>query len=190
MSKKSQNIYQFKITLEDIKPVIWRRIQVPDDCTFWDLHVAIQDTMGWLDCHLHQFDMGERNFIGIPDNDGGCKPGWTKRISAYFFESKQKCLYEYDFGDSWRHKMTLEKILPLESDVKYPRCIGGKRACPPEDCGGVWGYEQLLKILKDPTHEEYEERMEWVGDDFDPEDFNPDSVQFSDPKERLEERNS
>lgn len=186
MSKKSQNIYQFKITLEDIKPVIWRRLQIPDDCTFWDLHVAIQDTMGWLDCHLHQFDMGEQDFIGIPDDDE-CKPGWKKQISAYFFELKQECLYEYDFGDSWRHKITLEKILPFEPDTKYPRCIGGKRACPPEDCGGVWGYEQLLEILKDPTHEEYEERMEWVGDDFDPENFNPDSVQFSDPKERLQE---
>lgn len=190
MSKKSQKSYQFKITLEDIKPAIWRRIQVPENYTFWDLHVAIQDSMGWLDCHLHHFELGERDFFGIPDDDGYCKPDWKKRISSYFFEPKQKCLYEYDFGDSWRHKVTLEKILPLEPDFKYPRCIAGKRACPPEDCGGVWGYEDLLEILKDPDHDEHEERMEWIGDDFDPENFNLDSVRFSDPKECLEERKS
>lgn len=191
MANKSHNIYQFKITLEGIKPTIWRRIQVPETYTFWDLHVAIQDAMGWLDCHLHQFDIinlktDRKDSIGIPDEYGGIEtlPGWKTSISSYFSLSNKKADYEYDFGDCWRHKVNLEKILPLESNIKYPRCIAGERACPPEDCGGIWGYENLLEIIKDPNHEEYEERLEWLGDNFDPEDFNPADVHFDDPKER------
>jgi len=194
MQKKPQNIYQFKITLEDIKPAVWRRIQVPETYSFWDLHVAIQDSMGWLDYHLHQFTAlnpktGQKDVIGTPVDDGWggapTLPGWRTLISSYFSSSNKKADYEYDFGDSWKHKITLEKILPPESGVKYPRCVAGERSCPPEDCGGAWGYEELLEIMKDPRHEEYEERMEWVGDEFDPEKFDPSSVIFDDPKKRL-----
>ena len=194
MPKKFQNIYQFKITLEDIKPAIWRRIQVPEVYSFWDLHIAIQDAMGWLDYHLHQFKIfnpktGKKDLIGIPIDDEwddiSVLPGWKTLISSYFSSSNKKATYEYDFGDSWEHKISFEKILPLNSAVKYPNCIAGERSCPPEDCGGVWGYESLLEIMNDPAHEEYAERMEWVGDNFDPENFNPDSVKFDDPKQRL-----
>lgn len=193
MSKKEPQVYQFKITLQGSKPPIWRRIQVPGSYSFWDLHVAIQDAMGWLDCHLHQFEVmdpkyGEEVFIGIPDNGGWgdvrVLPEWKTSIAPYFSHTSQ-ALYEYDFGDSWSHKILLEKILSPEQDVQYPLCLAGKRACPPEDCGGIWGYEVLLEIMKDPNHEEYEERLEWVGDDFDPETFNPDSVVFDDPKKCL-----
>lgn len=197
MSKPSQCIYQFKITLNGVKPKIWRRIQVPETYTFWDFHIAIQDAMGWEDYHLHEFEAfnaktEQRNRIGIPfDDDWGdvnVLPGWKTPLSLYFSPSNKKATYEYDFGDSWEHEITLEKVLPLEPGVKYPNCLAGERSCPPEDCGGIWGYDELLEIMRDPNHEEYEERMEWLGGDFDPEDFNPGSVIFDDPKKRLEMR--
>ena len=192
--KDPKNIYQFKITLEGIKPIIWRRIQVPETYSFWDLHVAIQDAMGWEDYHLHEFEIlnpktGIKDNIGLPTDDwgdeGNILTGWKTPISSYFSALNKKATYQYDFGDSWDHKVVLEKILPFESGVQYPRCLAGERACPPEDCGGIWGYESLLEIMKDPEHEEYEERMEWLGGEFNPEKFNPDSIQFDDPKVRL-----
>lgn len=194
MPKQSfKNIYQFKIVLKNIKPKIWRLIQVPENYNFWDLHVAIQDAMGWEDDHLHQFDMkdpttGDKVQIGIPyeSSFAGCEiiPGNKARISEYFLTPKDKAIYEYDFGDGWEHEIVLEKILPADDGVNYPKCIAGERACPPEDCGGPWGYEDLLEIMKDPKHDQYEERMEWLGDEFDPEDFAPENVEFHDPKKR------
>jgi hypothetical protein len=193
MATKSSNIYQFKITLQDIKPKIWRRIQVPGNYTFWDLHVAIQNAMGWYDCHLHQFEIinpkiGERDLIGIPE-DGGfgdAIPGEKVKIAKYFLSPKDKASYEYDFGDGWEHEVVLEKILPAVMGTKYPQCIAGKRACPPEDCGGVWGYEALLQIIANPKHPEYQERMEWLREGFNPEKFDPKLVEFDDPKEYVQ----
>jgi hypothetical protein len=191
MEKKTQYVYQFKITLQGIKPAIWRRIQVPQAYTFWDLHIAIQDAMGWEDCHLHQFELlnpktGQVNLIGSPVAGGFLDtkvyPGWEKRISSYFSLSNKQASYEYDFGDDWQHKVLLEKILPFEAGLTYPRCIAGKRACPPEDCGGIWGYEEMLDIINDPEHEEYGERLEWLGGEFNPEEFNPQQVKFDDPR--------
>lgn len=192
MAKKEKYIYQFKITLQGIKPPIWRRIQVYASCSFLDLHVAIQNAMGWQGYHLHQFEImnpkyGEEDFIGIPDEKGWSdleiRPGWKTRIAPYFAYTI-KALYEYDFGDSWRHKIILEKIMPLEPGVTYPRCLAGKRACPPEDCGGIGGYEKLLQIMKNPEHREYEKRMKWLRG-FDPEAFNPADVMFDDSKKEL-----
>jgi hypothetical protein len=189
-------VYQFKITLKDTKPPIWRRIQVPSTYTFWDLHVAIQDAMGWMDCHLHEFnikslDRRELSF-GIPDeefDDPDKFPGWKHKISKYLSRYNPTFEYVYDFGDNWRHKVELEDILPAEHDVTYPRCIKGKRACPPEDCGGPWGYQELLEVLSDPEHEGYEDSKAWIesikGGPFDPEHFDPLVVEFSDPKERF-----
>lgn len=194
MSKQSpKNIYQFKITLQDIKPKIWRCIQVPENYNFCDLHAAIQDSMGWNDCHLHQFrikkpETGDEVTIGIPDEDGfgvqGIIPGKKAKIAKYFITPEDKAIYEYDFGDGWRHEIVLEKISSAEDGAMYPRCVAGARACPPEDCGGPWGYAELLEIMKDKEHEEYEEKMEWLGDGFDPEDFSPEGVDFHDPKKR------
>ena len=191
----SESIYQFKITLRDIRPPIWRRIQVPGNYTFWDLHVAIQDAMGWYDAHLHCFEIinprtGAKEEIGIPSEDDMAfgtivLPGWKKKISEYFTGKNSKALYVYDFGDDWEHEVKLEKILPAEEGRKYPVCTAGKRACPPEDCGGPWGYEDMLEVLADPKHERYAEIFEWVGGEFDPEEFDPDEVYFDDPKERL-----
>ncbi len=194
MRKKFDQVYQFKITLERIRPPIWRRIQVPETYTLGDLHVAIQDVMGWADYHLHQFERihpknGEKVTIGIPSEDDigyGWKilAGWRQKISDYFSMENCSADYVYDFGDNWEHRIQLEKILPREKDINYPICIKGKRACPPEDCGGVWGYEEFLEAIKDPKHKEHEEMLEWVGEEFDPEHFDIKDVKFDDPDKR------
>ncbi len=190
MTAKTTNIYQFKIALKEIKPKIWRRIQVPEKYSFWDLHVAIQNAMGWENYHLHRFEIidpktGFKVEIGMADeefDDIQIVPEEKAKIAKYFLSAKDKAIYEYDFGDGWEHEIVLEKILPAVDD-QYPKCIAGERACPPEDCGGVGGYEGLLEIMANQEHEEYEERMEWLGGEFDPEAFDPGSVEFEDPKE-------
>lgn len=190
MKKKFNQVYQFKITLKDIKPPIWRRIQVPETYTFWDLHVAIQDAMGWVDYHLHQFELidprtGIKREIGIPDDefDYGIEilSGWRQKIANWFSMENKLADYRYDFGDNWRHEVKLERILPRDQNAKYPICIDGTRACPPEDCGGTWGYKDLLEILKNPSHKEYAEKLIWVGGEFDPEYFDVKEVIFDDP---------
>jgi len=188
-----KQVYQFKITLRGIRPPIWRRIQVPEIYTFWDLHVAIQDAMGWTDTHLHMFRMadpqtGLETTIEIPDEDFDSitEPlfGREERIADWFSLENRSADYVYDFGDNWVHKVELEKILPKEEGVNYPRCIAGRRACPPEDCGGDYGYERLLEIISDPDNDEYDEMMEWLGGEFDPEHFDPEEIFFDDPEER------
>lgn len=198
MTKKSSQIYQFKITLEDITPKIWRRILVPENYSFWDLHVAIQCAMGWTDSHLHQFTIidpkdGEECYIGMPDDESFIGDAPTVKleqkeiINNYFTADDCECCYEYDFGDCWTHNIRLEKVLPAMSDCKYPICTAGKRACPPEDCGGIYGYEEFLAAIQDPKHEEHENMLEWVGGNFDPDEFDTQKVHFKDPKKRWKE---
>ena len=189
-------VFQLKVTLSGIRPPIWRRIQVPANYSFWDLHVTIQDAMGWFDSHLHEFHIHNpskqfQERIGIPldedvylDDEATQNAGWTHFIASYFSMENPKAVYVYDFGDDWEHAITLEKILPREKGITYPVCLKGKRACPPEDCGGVGGYKGMLKIIADPEHEEYDEWKEWVGEDYDPETFDAASVVFDDPGER------
>lgn len=193
MSGSSNQILQFKITLQDITPPVWRRIQVPAACTFWDLHVAIQDAMGWQDYHLHLFDVtnpqtGQAEHIGIPDDEGfddeDTVPGWERRVSDCLSLDHPRAKYEYDFGDGWQHELLLEEVLPAEEGAAYPRCVAGARACPPEDVGGAWGYEQFLKSIRDPDHEEHEQNLTWVGGAFLPEVFDPGQVSFDDPQQR------
>jgi hypothetical protein len=188
MKKKFEKVYQFKVTLMGTKPPIWRRIQVPETYTFWDLHVAIQNAMGWTDSHLHEFEIkdpvdGEKIRIGIPDEDYGDEviPDWKRNISKFFSEKNPRAYYIYDFGDSWEHLIQLEKVQIKEKNIDYPRCIDGKSACPPEDCGGVWGYEEFIKAIQDPKHKEHEEMLEWIGGKFDPEHFDVKEVKFVDP---------
>ena len=191
MKKRYKHIYQFKITLQNVRPSVWRRIQVPDTYTFWDLHIAIQDAMGWTNSHLHQFNIldastGKLREIGIPEGYGDTVlSGWRYKIADYFSVENPKAKYIYDFGDNWTHIIILEKILPREKGIEYPLCIDGKRACPPEDCGGPWGYQDFLKVIKDPKHKQHKELMEWVGGEFDPEYFDPKDVVFEDPDEEL-----
>jgi hypothetical protein len=187
-------VYQFKLVLVGVEPPIWRRIQVPETYSFWDLHVALQDAMGWLDYHLHVFRVTRPGTafveqVGIPDDDPfeGDKPtlpGWEIPITLHFPRPGTAVQYEYDFGDGWEHELTLEAILPKQAGQKYPVCVDGARACPPEDCGGVYGYENLLTVIQDPAHEEYESTVEWLGGRFDPDRFDAKRVKFDDPARR------
>lgn len=190
---REKQVYQFKITLNEIVPLIWRCIQVPENYSFWDLHVAIQDAMGWLDYHLHAFRVfledGKFMEIGIPDDSGyqeGIIPGWEASLSSFLEELSTAVEYEYDFGDSWRHEVLFEGCFPKEKGIKYPRCIDGERACPHEDCGGIGGYYDILKNLKKKRGKEYQETLEWLGGKYDPEYFDPGKVRFSNPKKRYQ----
>ncbi len=195
--KQAPVIHQYKITLRDVAPAVWRRILVPKSYTFWDLHVAIQDSMGWLDCHLHAFRFGGADGrraieIGIPEgeSDPSVVPGWKVCIADYFSRPGVVALYEYDFGDGWEHDVALEDALPREPKQKYPRCVAGDRACPPEDCGGVPGYEHLVDVLRRPKHPEYAQSVDWLKGHaknyhpFDPARFDAHAVHFSDPEKR------
>lgn len=198
VTRRPKLIHQFKITLLGISPPVWRRIQVPASYTFWDLHVAIQDSMGWLDYHLHAFRLeegGEQRAIeiGIPTDeyDGDAVvPGWAVAIARIFTRPGLVASYEYDFGDGWRHQVLLEDILPSEPKVRYPRCLAGKRACPPEDCGGTHGYREVLKALKNSRHPEHKDTVAWLKGHvasyypYDPARFEPHAVVFSNPRRR------
>jgi hypothetical protein len=190
-------IYQFRVELLEIEPSIWRRIQVPAEYSFWDLHVAIQDSMGWLDYHLHEYRVKRPHGrkvveIGIPDTetDREVLSGWEVPISAYFVQPGVAAAYDYDFGDGWHHKVLLEGILLREPSVKYPVCVAGERACPPEDCGGVPGYERLLETLSKPRTEEYRDMVAWLKGHaknyfpYKPDHFAPAEVEFWNPTKR------
>lgn len=194
MAKRFDRVYQFKVTLQEVRPPIWRTIQIPSNYSFWDLHVAIQDAMGWWDYHLHAFRVanptsGDSEVIGIPDDDRfegdpHHLPGWEIPVDRYFAKPGDSARYEYDFGDGWEHQLVLVEISPRQAGVKYPRCLAGEQACPPEDCGGPWGFENMLKILADPGHEEHDDTKTWAGGSYDPARFDPQGIRFDDPKKR------
>ena len=168
-------MFQFKITLEHIKPAIWRRIQVPD-CTLVAFHECIQAAFGWENCHLHQFDIdGVRYSQPSPDGDDfdlDFEDETDMLLSMLLPQSakRKRWTYEYDFGDGWRHAILFEKLPTRDPKAKYPLCLEGERACPPEDCGGPYGYEDFLTAIADPQDERHEEMLEWCGP-FDPEAF-------------------
>lgn len=164
-------IYQIKVTLKWSKPPIWRRIQVRGDTRLGKLHLILQVAMGWWDEHLHEFDTGSIRY-GLPDPDfpSDLRNERNVRLDKVAREGGT-FRYIYDYGDNWVHEIKVEKVLDPEPGARYPRCLTGKRACPPEDCGGVPGYERMLEIVANPKDEEHEEIVEWLGDDFDPEAF-------------------
>lgn len=175
------SVYQLKITLNDIRPPIWRRVQTKD-CTLSMLHDIIQAVMGWDDYHLHLFEIGEDRY-GDPEqwpkefeDDSDTLNERKLKLSQITGQGIKKVGYEYDMGDSWDHTILIEKTIPAEPGVKYPRCIAGERACPPEDCGGGWSYGDFVDAIQNPKHERHEELLEWVGGEFDPEKFNLDAV--------------
>jgi len=167
--------------LTRFKPKIWRRLLIPSDLLLSDFHMIIQISMGWTNSHLHQF-IKNRTFYTerMTDDDTWGELDNVDYMNMKIFDllkrEKEKIVYEYDFGDGWEHDVLLEKILPGDEKLKSPICLAGKMACPPEDCGGVWGYADLLEILKNPKHEEYDSYMEWLGGEFDPEHFDKDEV--------------
>jgi hypothetical protein len=173
-TRQTKQIYQLKITLKDAQPPIWRRILVPSDILLGRLHLVIQLAMGWTNSHLHLFDADGQRF-GTPLDDFMAEvdiQDETKvKLNRLLRTEKDAMDYEYDFGDGWEHKIVLEKVLPFDKAQALPVCVTGKRACPPEDCGGVWGYAELLETLADPAHSEHQEMLEWLGGPFDPEAF-------------------
>ena len=172
----SERLYQFKITLLESQPPIWRRIQVRN-CTLDRFHERIQTAMGWTNSHLHQFEIdGER--YGDPEliddgfEDFECVDSTITKISEIVPKDGKRFqfTYEYDFGDCWKHEVLFEGCLKAEKGGRYPLCVEGERACPPEDVGGIGGYEEFLEALADPKHEQHDDFVEWAGE-FDPEMF-------------------
>lgn len=165
-------MYQIKVTLNGIRPPIWRRLLIPSSFSLKDLHDVLQVAIGWTDSHLHQF-VARGTLYGHPDPELGIGRHDERRVrlDEVLRTGKDAMTYEYDFGDGWEHKIILEKLLANAADDVAPSCIAGARACPPEDCGGVWGYANVLKIISDSSHPEHGETLEWLGDRFEPERF-------------------
>jgi hypothetical protein len=186
-TQTNAKIFQFKIKLYKIDPPIWRRVQIFSDSTFAEFSDVILRAMGWDDSHMHGFAI-KNIYTNIKDRivqklDGADhydeeKDEETVTLDEYFSRQNKKAKYIYDYGDDWLHDIALEKIMDEDTNQIYPRCIAGERACPPEDCGGVWGYEDILNALSDPTNPENEGRVEWYGY-FKPEDFDYRDVKFS-----------
>ncbi len=173
-------IRQLKVTIKHIEPLIWRRLQVPADIKLAALHDVLQTAFGWTDSHLHQFVIGDV-FYGLPDpdfSDWGRRVNDERRARLHKVTRRgvKRFLYEYDFGDGWEHQVILEKVHAPEEEVAYPRCVAGARACPPEDCGGPWGYQEFLEAILDPDHPDHDEMSEWLDEDFDSEAFDLEAV--------------
>jgi hypothetical protein len=177
----AKDIYQIKVTLLGTKPPIWRRLLVPAELTLAQLHDVLQIAMGWQNGHMHQFRLGRRYF-GRPFPEErlmGMTPTENERmvrLSAVLGRVGAKMIYEYDLGDSWEHGIVLEKQLPVDPNTKYPVCTDGRLACPPEDCGGILGFYDLVEAIADPNHEQHQELRDWLGYDFDPQSFSIDNV--------------
>ncbi len=194
----TDQVARLKVTIKDIRPPIWRRLEVPTSFTFQQLNDVIQAAFGWTNSHLHEFRIGRRR-IGMPSDDdtpisqvsalirsirADLPPDILEAISeplpqedektvtlaAVLASGQRRLEYVYDFGDDWRHDMLVERLSDREPGAVYPRCLTGRRSGPPEDCGGRWGYEHLLEILADPANEEYAELREWAPY-FEPEEF-------------------
>ena len=163
-SEGSQGIYQLKVTLRDSDPPIWRRFEVSHDLTLRKLHNLLQVVMGWGNAHLYDFYKGRERL--------------SKSLMLFQAASRarSKFIYLYDMGDSWEHEIVVEKILKDREGKSHPVCLEGRRACPPEDCGGIYGYDEILDALKAPNHPDREHWLEWIGDDFDAEAFDLEAV--------------
>lgn len=179
------NTLTFKISLNGAKPPIWRRVQISDAMDFEDFHAVIQIAMGWRNSHLHEFLVRDRRIgMVLPETDLFEPEELDDETEIFLHQLKlkpgEKIMYTYDFGDSWEHELLLESI--EEGDLEMPRCLEGKGACPPEDCGGIWGYEEILAALKAPDNPDFADLLEWLPNDFDPTAFSVEEV-----NEELEE---
>jgi Plasmid pRiA4b ORF-3-like protein len=161
-SRACPMIHQVKITLRGAKPPIWRRLEVPSDMKLSRLHECVQQAFGWYGYHLWVFSTPDGEF-GDPDPELGHRSASARSLGDVAPAVGDRIRYTYDFGDDWEHEIAVEEVRPAEGGVAYPRCTAGRRACPPEDCGGIWGYQELLEVLADPRHPEHAERLEWLG---------------------------
>jgi len=169
---------ELKISLRYLKPLIWRSFVVPGDIKLHRLHDVIQVVMGWTNSHLHSFGAGQQEYGMLdPDDFGGGSSETNLRderkhtLSDLVTKKGDKFTYIYDFGDDWVHEIKVVSVKPADEKMKAAICLAGERACPPEDCGGFPGYLQLLETLSDPKHPEHDSMLEWVGGDFNPEQF-------------------
>ena len=175
-SPATGDILKLKITLRGARPPIWRRVLVPANLTLHDLHTVIQDCMGFYDGHLHEFDIGGERY-GDPSTTDDVENEARVGLASLRRRGIRKLRYTYDFGDDWEHDIAIEGSEPADPALRYPVCTAGKRSGPPEDCGGIWGYEELLTILADPAHPDREERLEWLGvEELDPEEFDLEEI--------------
>lgn len=167
-----RSIYQLKISLKGARPAIWRRLLIASSDNLEDVHIALQIVMGWTNSHLHEFVCG-RDRYGVPDKEfpSEVRDETGYRLHQLLKQEKDRMIYAYDFGDGWDHDVLLDKILPYEPGAVLPVCPEGSRACPPEDVGGIPGFEMFLEAISDSSHPEYEGMLEWVGGDFNPEHF-------------------
>lgn len=181
--KPKENVIQLYIELVDSNPKIWRRIWITSDTSFFELHHIIQIAMGWENYHLFDFNTGH-SCIEIPNNDmEDLDDGKFKSLDAFiveageiFIKEANQVIYTYDLGDDWKHSITAEKFLPLNSRIEYPVCIEGELACPPEDCGGIPGYYNVVKVLADKKHPEHKEIKQWLNRTFRPDYFDIEAV--------------
>lgn len=167
-------LYQLKITLKWSKPPIWRRILVRQNMRLDRLHTVIQCVMPWTNSHLHRFVVGSV-YYGVPDPESAIADVLNEKrytLADLAPALKSNFIYEYDFGDGWAHEVVVEKVLPPDAEFKHPVCLAGAKACPPEDCGGMGGYYNLLAALANPKHPDHEHLTEWLGGEpWDPERF-------------------
>jgi hypothetical protein len=166
----ARSLVTLKVTLRGTKPPIWRRLQMPGSMTLGALHEAIQAAMGWQGGHLHAFDIDGRQYGDLQIVDDVADEN-RLTLNGLVKSGATRFAYIYDFGDNWEHAVAIEKNEPAANDVAIPACIAGKRNCPPEDCGGVWGYAHALQIMADKSHPEHAGHIEILGEDFDPEEF-------------------
>ncbi len=164
------DIVKLKVTLNGMRPPVWRRLLLPAAMTLRDLHDAIQASMGWEDAHLHDFDIAGHRY-GDPATTDDVVNEVRLNLGQIHEAGIERFKYTYDFGDDWEHLIAIEGAIPRVEGERYPACIAGKRACPPEDCGGPYGYAHLLAVRADPTHPDHEEMSGWVDNDFDPNEF-------------------
>ncbi|MEP6559814.1 MAG: plasmid pRiA4b ORF-3 family protein [Nakamurella sp.] len=178
LSDRPTPIYQIKVGLRGATPPIWRRLEVPADVSLARLHTVIQITFGWDDSHLHVFETPYGSFG--TDTGLGHRAETSVTLEQVAPAVNSKLRYTYDFGDNWVHDIRVEKVLDHDETAEYPRCTGGRRAAPPDDCGGIWGYAELVEVLRDPADQEHQDRLEWLGLDaaaeFDPDRFDAEAV--------------
>jgi hypothetical protein len=168
--REPELIYRIRVDLQGLRPPVWRRFTILGSVSLDQLHRAIQTAMDWSGGHLYAIEVGVESY-GDPDPELGLFDAKRVRLDQIAQHRGEWFTYVYDFGDDWRHKVLVEDILPLMPDDVVPQCLKGKRNRPPEDVGGVWGYEEFLSVLADPSHPEYQEMLDWVGGGWDSEEF-------------------
>ena len=176
--RAAPKLYELHVELEDIEPLIWRRILVPGSIKLPKLHDLLQLVMGWSDSHLHSFEVGKKTYSLAHEEmeDLNILDEQKYTLGRVLGESVREFVYEYDFGDSWRHRIKVKPIAQPNTDWFYPLCIAGERGAPPDDVGGVTGYLEFLSAIRNPKHDEHESMLTWIGGAFDPEGFDLNAI--------------